>query len=48
MLARFAPDLMIYLAGADAHAGDRRGRLGLSTDGLFRRDERVFGLARAP
>jgi len=47
MLARFAPDFMIYLAGADAHAGDRLGRLGLSTDGLFRRDERVFGLARA-
>jgi len=46
MLARFAPEFIIYLAGADAHAGDRLGRLKISTDGLLRRDERVFGLAR--
>ncbi|HTT13545.1 MAG TPA: histone deacetylase [Burkholderiaceae bacterium] len=46
MLARFVPDFILYLAGADAHAGDRLGRLKLSTDGMARRDERVFGLAR--
>ena len=46
MLARFSPDFIIYLAGADPHADDRLGRLNLSTAGLVRRDERVFDLAR--
>ena len=46
MLARFAPDFIIYLAGADPYAGDRLGRLKLSLAGLARRDERVFDLAR--
>lgn len=39
---RFAPDLVIYLAGADVHEGDRLGRLKLSMDGVRQRDERVF------
>lgn len=39
---RFAPELVIYLAGADPYAGDRLGRLGLSLDGLKARDERVL------
>lgn len=39
---RFAPDLAIYLAGADPFAGDRLGRLSLSKDGLLRRDRMVF------
>jgi hypothetical protein len=30
VLARFTPDLAIYLAGADPYAGDRLGRLALS------------------
>jgi len=46
MRGRFAPDLLIYLAGADPHEGDRLGRLKLSFDGLERRDRRVFDLAR--
>jgi acetoin utilization deacetylase AcuC-like enzyme len=46
LLVRFAPDFVLYLAGADAHAGDRLGRLKLSTTGLSRRDERVFSFAR--
>jgi acetoin utilization deacetylase AcuC-like enzyme len=46
LLERFAPQFIIYLAGADAHCGDRLGRLKLTTDGLERRDERVFRLAR--
>jgi len=33
---------VIYLAGADAHEGDRLGRLRLSFDGLMARDRRVF------
>jgi len=39
---RFAPDLVIYLAGADPYRDDRFGRLGLSFDGLAERDRRVL------
>lgn len=42
---RFDADLVIYLAGADAHEGDRLGRLKLSYDGLQARDRRVFDWA---
>ena len=45
--ARFAPELLIYLAGADAHESDRLGKLSLSTAGMVMRDERVFGFAYA-
>jgi len=43
--SRFDPDLVIYLAGADPHEGDRLGRLKLSFDGLEARDRRVFDWA---
>ena len=43
--ARFEPGLVIYLAGADPHEGDRLGRLRLSFDGLEARDRRVFDWA---
>jgi acetoin utilization deacetylase AcuC-like enzyme len=43
--ARFSPGLVIYLAGADPHEGDRLGRLSLSFDGLEARDRRVFDWA---
>ncbi|MDD2845274.1 MAG: histone deacetylase [Rhodoferax sp.] len=39
---RFAPGLVLYLAGADPYAGDRLGRLALTPDGLEARDRRVF------
>ncbi len=39
---RFAPGLVIFLAGADPHEGDRLGRLKLTHDGLEARDRRVF------
>ena len=39
---RFTPGLVLYLAGADPHEGDRLGRLKLSEDGLLARDRRVF------
>lgn len=42
---RFEPDLLIYLAGADPHEGDRLGRLKLSDDGMEARDRRVFDWA---
>jgi len=38
----FAPGLVLYLAGADPHEGDRLGRLKLTEDGLLARDRRVF------
>jgi acetoin utilization deacetylase AcuC-like enzyme len=39
---RFTPDVVLYLAGADPHEGDRLGRLKLSYDGLQARDRRIF------
>jgi acetoin utilization deacetylase AcuC-like enzyme len=44
---RFDPGLVIYLAGADPHEGDRLGRLKLTWDGLEARDRRVFEWAEA-
>ena len=41
----FEPSLVIYLAGADPHEGDRLGRLKLTFDGLEARDRRVFDWA---
>jgi acetoin utilization deacetylase AcuC-like enzyme len=39
---RFKPDLIIYLAGADPHEGDRLGKLHISKEGMRQRDEYVF------
>jgi acetoin utilization deacetylase AcuC-like enzyme len=46
VLARSQADLVLYLAGADPHADDSLGRLGLSCDGLARRDAFVIDLCR--
>lgn len=43
-LDRFRPQLVIYVAGADAWRGDRLGRLALSKDGLESRDRLVLDL----
>jgi acetoin utilization deacetylase AcuC-like enzyme len=40
------PDLVVYLAGADPHEGDRLGRLRLTFDGLARRDALVLATCR--
>lgn len=40
------PDLVVYLAGADPHEGDRLGRLALTFDGLARRDMLVLSTCR--
>ncbi len=45
LFARFDPQLIIYLAGADPHEGDRLGRLKLSAAGLAARDRRVLEVA---
>jgi acetoin utilization deacetylase AcuC-like enzyme len=43
--ARFKPNCLIFLAGADPHEGDRLGRLKISKDGMRLRDETVFEYA---
>jgi len=45
MFSRFTPQLIIYLAGADAHENDRLGRLKLTMAGLAVRDAAVFDAA---
>lgn len=40
------PDLVIYLAGADPHEGDRLGRLALTFSGLARRDAMLLHTCR--
>jgi acetoin utilization deacetylase AcuC-like enzyme len=42
---KFSPGLIIYLAGADPHEGDRLGRLKISTSGMASRDQMVFNFA---
>ncbi len=46
MFCRFSPQLIIYLAGADPHEGDRLGRLKLTMGGLAARDRAVLEQAR--
>ena len=42
VLTRAAPDLVLYIAGADPHESDSLGRLSLTFDGLARRDAFVL------
>jgi acetoin utilization deacetylase AcuC-like enzyme len=44
---QFAPDLICYIAGADPYREDQLGGLGLTIEGLKRRDELVFRAAKA-
>lgn len=46
-LRQFEPDLMCYIAGADPYREDQLGGLSLTIEGLKRRDELVFHVARA-
>ena len=41
-VAAFAPDIAFYVSGADPYRGDRMGRLGLTREGLARRDRLVL------
>ena len=38
LLERMAPDLVMYNAGVDVHAGDKLGKMALSDQGLLARD----------
>jgi len=44
--AEALPGLVLYIAGADPHEGDRLGRLKLTAAGLAERDRRVFDACR--
>ena len=47
LFERCEPGLIVYLAGADPHQGDRLGRLNLTLEGLACRDRQVFAHAQA-
>lgn len=46
-LRQFAPDLICYVAGADPYKEDQLGGLGLTLEGLKKRDKLVFKVAKA-
>ncbi|HLZ40662.1 MAG TPA: histone deacetylase [Candidatus Sulfotelmatobacter sp.] len=46
-LRQFEPDLICYIAGADPYKEDQLGGLNLTIEGLKRRDELVFRVAKA-
>src|SRR6202142_4541077 len=46
-LRQFDPELICYIAGADPYREDQLGGLSLNIEGLKRRDELVFRVARA-
>jgi acetoin utilization deacetylase AcuC-like enzyme len=46
-LRQFEPDLLCYIAGADPYRKDQLGGLALTIEGLKKRDELVFRVARA-
>jgi acetoin utilization deacetylase AcuC-like enzyme len=46
-LRQFDPDLLCYIAGADPYREDQLGGLALTLEGLKRRDELVFCVAKA-
>lgn len=47
IIAGVRPDLLLYQAGTDCHRDDPKGRTGLDTRQMFRRDLLVFRIARA-
>ena len=46
IIDRFRPDFIIYLAGADPYKDDQIGGLGLTIEGLKKRDEFVYSQAK--
>jgi acetoin utilization deacetylase AcuC-like enzyme len=46
-LRQFEPDLLCYIAGADPYQQDQLGGLSLTIEGLKKRDQLVFRVARA-
>jgi len=46
IVSDFSPGLIVYVAGADPYRGDQIGGLALTIDGLKKRDEFIFSIAR--
>lgn len=42
LLSQISPDLILYDAGVDPHAGDKLGKLSLTDTGIFRREMQVL------
>jgi acetoin utilization deacetylase AcuC-like enzyme len=47
LLSQVKPDLVLYDAGVDPHAGDRLGKLALTDSGLYCRDMQVLSTCLA-
>ncbi|MEB3358439.1 MAG: histone deacetylase [Synechococcales bacterium] len=47
LLTMVRPDLVLYDAGVDVHAGDRLGKLALTDQGIFRREMQVLSTCLA-
>lgn len=47
LLTQVRPDLVLYDAGVDCHQDDRLGKLALSDQGLYERDQMVLGACAA-
>lgn len=47
LLSGFEPDLVLYDAGVDPHAGDRLGKLALTDTGIYRREMQVLSACMA-
>ncbi|MGF1754403.1 histone deacetylase [Vibrio makurazakiensis] len=46
-IAHHQPDLIIYDAGVDIHVEDELGYLNVSTEGIFKRDTKIFEVAKS-
>ena len=46
-MRQFSPELICYIAGADPYREDQLGGLALTIEGLKKREELVFRVARA-
>jgi len=46
IVSSFKPNLILFVAGADPYKGDQIGGLALTIEGLRKRDEFVFGVAK--
>lgn len=47
IIRKFAPDIVLYVAGADPYKDDQLGALSLTIDGLRARDEFVFKICKS-
>ena len=47
LLSQISPDLILYDAGVDPHAGDKLGKLSLTDTGIFRREMQVLSTCLA-